>query len=130
MPPDSVRRARIPTGVFIPRNAPPLFNLTSLEALFWDGRVSRDAQGAFHTPAGAHLTSQMTRSFDFGALSALALFPVLNRAEMRADGGNELALLPDDRPDLIWAALMRRLGGFPSIAGCSSGPIRAGGSTA
>jgi cytochrome c peroxidase len=102
-----------PTGVFIPRNAPPLFNLTSLEALFWDGRVSRDAQGAFHTPAGAHLTSHMTRSFDFGALSALALFPVLNRAEMRADGGNELALLPDDRPDLIWAALMRRLGRIP-----------------
>jgi cytochrome c peroxidase len=35
---------------------------------------------------------------------------VLNRAEMRADAGNELAALPDGRPDLIWAALMRRLG--------------------
>ena len=102
-----------PAGVFIPRNAPPLFNLTSLETLFWDGRVSRDAQGAFHTPAGTHLTSQMTRTFEFGALSALALFPVLNRAEMRADGGNELALIPDDRPDLVWAALMRRLGRIP-----------------
>ena len=101
-----------PTGAFIPRNAPPLFNLGSLQSLFWDGRVSRDAQGAYHTPAGAHLTSQMTRSFEFGALSALGLFPVVNRAEMRADGGNELAAIPDDRPDLVWAALMQRLGGI------------------
>jgi cytochrome c peroxidase len=99
-----------PTGAFIPRNAPPLFNLGSLQSLFWDGRVSRDAQGVFHTPAGAHLTPQLTRTFEFGALSALALFPVVNRAEMRADAGNELAAIPDDRPDLVWAALMQRLG--------------------
>ncbi|HWB42649.1 MAG TPA: cytochrome c peroxidase, partial [Gemmatimonadales bacterium] len=99
-----------PGGVFIPRNAPPLFNLTTLESLFWDGRVSRDAQGVFHTPAGAQLTSGMTRTFEFGALSALGLFPVTNRAEMRADADNELARIPDDRPDLIWSALMQRLG--------------------
>ena len=99
-----------PDGVFIPRNAPPLFNLTSLNSLFWDGRVSRDAQGGFHTPAGPKLTSEMTRRFEFGALSALGLFPVLSRSEMRADAGNELALIPDDRPDLVWSALMRRLG--------------------
>jgi cytochrome c peroxidase len=99
-----------PTGAFIPRNAPPLFNLTSLETLFWDGRVSRDASGAYHTPAGAHLTPTMTRSFEFGSLSALALFPVLSRSEMRADAGNELALIGDDRPDLVWSALMKRLG--------------------
>jgi cytochrome c peroxidase len=99
-----------PAGAFIPRNAPALFNLLSLKTLFWDGRVSRDAAGAYHTPAGAHLTPQLTRSFEFGALSALALFPVLNRAEMRADGGNELAAIADDRPDLVWGALMQRLG--------------------
>jgi cytochrome c peroxidase len=52
----------------------------------------------------------MTRTFEFGALSALGLFPVTNRAEMRADADNELARIPDDRPDLIWSALMRRLG--------------------
>jgi cytochrome c peroxidase len=101
-----------PNGTFIPRNAPPLFNLSAMETLFWDGRVSRDAQGAFHTPAGARLTPEMTQTFEFGAVSALALFPVLNRAEMRADAGNELAAIPDDRPDLVWAALMRRLGGI------------------
>ena len=99
-----------PTGAFIPRNAPPLFNLDAMESLFWDGRVSRDALGVFHTPAGAHLTPQMTGTFEFGALSALALFPVVNRAEMRADAGNELAAISDDRPDLVWTALMARLG--------------------
>ena len=102
-----------PNGAFIPRNAPPLFNLSALESLFWDGRVSRDAQGVFHTPAGLHLTPQMTRTFEFGPISALALFPVANRAEMRADDGNELAAIPDDRPDLVWAGLMQRLGTIP-----------------
>ena len=106
-----------PNGAFIPRNAPPLFNLSALESLFWDGRVSRDAQGGYHTPAGAHLTSQMTHTFEFGAVSALALFPVANRAEMRADDGNELAAIPDDRPALVWAALMQRLGTIPEYRG-------------
>ncbi len=99
-----------PDGAFIPRNAPPAFNLSALETLFWDGRVSRDASGAYHTPAGPYLTSGMTQAFEFGALSALPLFPVLSRSEMRANGGNELALIGDDRPDLVWAGLMRRLG--------------------
>jgi cytochrome c peroxidase len=96
--------------VFIPRNAPPLFNLSTLTSLFWDGRVSRDAQGVFHTPAKEQLTPSMTQTFEFGAISALGLFPVLSRSEMRADADNELALIPDDRPDLIWGALMQRLG--------------------
>src|SRR6185295_17490987 len=36
-----------PSGVFIPRNAPQLFNLSALTSLFWDGRVSVDARGQF-----------------------------------------------------------------------------------
>jgi cytochrome c peroxidase len=99
-----------PDGVFIPRNAPALFNLTSLDNLFLDGRVSRDAEGIFHTPGGQHLTPEMTRIFEFGAISALGLFPVLSRSEMRADAGNELALIGDDHPDQVWSALMQRLG--------------------
>jgi len=99
-----------PDGLFIPRNAPALFNVTSLDALFWDGRVSRDAQGTFHTPAGQHLTPTMTGIFEFGAISALGLFPVLSRSEMRADAGNELALIGDDHPDQVWSGLMQRLG--------------------
>ena len=102
-----------PQGIFIPRNAPSLFNLHALEPLFWDGRVSVDARGRFHTPAGARLTPAMTRVFEFGALSALPLFPVLSRSEMRADAGNELAAIPDGHEQRVWRALMRRLGGVP-----------------
>ncbi len=102
-----------PQSTFIPRNAPPLFNMFALQPLFWDGRVSRDATGAFHTPAGARLTSEMTQVFEFGSLSALPLFPVLSRSEMRADAGNELAEVPDDQEPVVWSRLMTRLGAIP-----------------
>jgi cytochrome c peroxidase len=98
-----------PEGHFIPRNAPALFNAFALKPLFWDGRVSEDA-GTYHTPAGAKLTPQMTQVFEFGSLSAQPLFPVLSRAEMRGDGGNELAEVPDDQEPVIWARIMERLG--------------------
>lgn len=99
-----------PNGIFIPRNAPPLFNLDAMQTLFWDGRVEVDAQGRFHTPAGAQLTSGMTDLFEFGAVSALAMFPVTNRAEMRGDAGNELAAYGDHDFTGIWNGLMARLG--------------------
>lgn len=102
-----------PDGAFIPRNAPPLFNLTALASMFWDGRVTTDAQGRFHTPAGGQLTPEMTRVFEFGPVSALPLFPVLSREEMRAAGGNELAAIADDDNQAVWRGLMRRLGRFP-----------------
>jgi cytochrome c peroxidase len=103
-----------PDGVFIPRNAPSLFNMNAMMHLFWDGRVSVDAAGNFRTPAGAQLTPEMTRVFEFGAISALGLFPVTNRAEMRAAlGDNEIANIPDNDLTGIWAALMRRLGTIP-----------------
>ncbi len=97
------------SGLIIPRNAPPLFNLHALPALFWDGRVSRDAAGQYHTPAGAQLTPDMTRVFEFGAVSAQGLFPVVNRLEMRGMKGNELAAIPDSNNPAIWRAAMRRL---------------------
>jgi len=106
-----------PQGVFIARNAPPLFNLSAMKHLFWDGRVSVDAQGGFHTPAGSQLTPAMTRAFEFGAVSALAMFPVTNRAEMRGGTGNELAAVPDADLQGIWAAIMRRLGAIPEYRG-------------
>lgn len=102
-----------PGGVFIPRNAPPLFNLGAMRRLFWDGRLEVDAQGRFHTPAGAQLTPEMTRVFEFGAVSAIALFPVTNRAEMRGFTGNELATIGDGDFTGIWAGLMARLGAIP-----------------
>jgi cytochrome c peroxidase len=103
-----------PDGDFIPRNAPPLFNLHLLNNLFWDGRVSVDASGTFHTPAGAQLTPDMTAVFEFGAVSALGLFPVLSREEMRGRAGeNELADIPDDDMRGVWGAAMQRLGAIP-----------------
>ena len=103
-----------PDGALIPRNAPSVFNLAALDVLFWDGRVSVDAKGRFHSPADGPLTPDMTRVMEFGASSALALFPVTNRAEMRGDvGSNELANLDDDDFQGMWRGLMRRLGRIP-----------------
>jgi cytochrome c peroxidase len=99
-----------PQGIFIPRNAPPLFNLHALKHLFLDGRVEVDAQGGFHTPAGSQITPEMTKVFEFGAVSAQPMFPVTNRFEMRASSGNELAAIPDDDLTDIWEGLMKRLG--------------------
>ncbi|MBI4419802.1 MAG: cytochrome-c peroxidase [Gemmatimonadetes bacterium] len=102
-----------PDGVFIPRNAPPLFNLFLQNHLFWDGRVAFE-NGVFHTPAGSQLTAEMEQVFKFGALSAIGLFPVTNRAEMRGlPGANPLADIPDDDLQDIWAALKERLGEIP-----------------
>lgn len=103
-----------PTGQFIPRNAPPAFNLFAHNPLFWDGRVAIDAQGRLQTPAGERITAAMRRAFEFGPLSALPLFPVLSREEMRAAPGNELADIKDKSPQQVWAALMVRLGGIPA----------------
>ncbi len=101
-----------PKGVFIPRNAPSLFNLSALHGLFWDGRVSVDDQG-FHTPAGSQITPAMIQTFEFGAVSTLGMFPVTNRFEMRASADNELARLGDSDFQGIWQALMTRLGAIP-----------------
>jgi len=110
-------------GVFIPRNAPPLFNLAGLNQLFWDGRVSVDAAGTFHTPANDQVTPAMAQVFEFGAASAIGLFPVTSRTEMRGQdnvaittGGftrNELAQIPDSDFTGIWNAEMARLGAIP-----------------
>lgn len=102
-----------PDGLFIPRNAPPAFNLSALESFFWDGRVTVDKRGRYHTPAADKLTPRMTRVFEFGALSALPLFPVMARDEMRGFGGNELAAIPDEKMHQIWNGLMDRLGRIP-----------------
>jgi cytochrome c peroxidase len=102
-----------PSGGFIPRNAPALFNLFAMRHLFWDGRVQLDAANQFHTPAGAQLTPAMQAVLEFGPVSALGLFPVTNRAEMRGAPGTDLGDLADNDFTGIWAALMRRLGAIP-----------------
>jgi len=104
-----------PQGRFIPRNAPPLFNLHLVDHLFWDGRVFVDGFGNLHTPAGAAVTREMRSVMTYGAVSAVGLFPVLSRAEMRGETGeNELADMDDGEPGTVWAGVMRRLGAKPA----------------
>jgi cytochrome c peroxidase len=100
-----------PAGAFVHRSAPPLFNLRAMTALTWDGRVFRASTGTIRAPAA--LTAAQRAVFEFGPLSALPMFPVLSRPEMRANSGNELALVPDSLPQRTWRALMKRLGAIP-----------------
>jgi cytochrome c peroxidase len=103
-----------PQGIFIPRNAPPLFNLGAMRRLFWDGRVELDASNDIHTPAGAQLTPEMKNVLQFGPASALPMFPVTSPAEMRGLTGNELADIPNDDLTSIWKGIMKRLGDIPA----------------
>lgn len=101
-------------GEVIARNAQALFNLHLYENMFWDGRVELDSNGQYSTPAGAQLTPEMIEIFDFGVVSAQAMFPVTDAHEMRgAPGTNELADLAEDDFAGIWAGLMTRIGGYP-----------------
>ncbi len=105
-------RALGPGKTFIPRNANALFNLSQVEVMFWDGRVSGTSAAGFRTPAGAELPAGLT-----SALAAQAMFPVTSRDEMRGQAGdlaldgsvNELALLGEDDFAGIWNALAARL---------------------
>lgn len=99
-----------PDNVFIPRNAPSLLNLDEVaNTNFWDGRVML-RNGNLQTPGGDQITAQMREVFQFGAISAQPMFPVLSREEMRGTEGNELADIPDENMTAIWEALMARLG--------------------
>lgn len=100
-----------PQNRFVHRNAPPLFNLHAMNFLTWDGRVFRNSLGIIRGPSSI-LESQRA-VFEFGPLSALPMFPVLSRQEMRADAGNELAAIPDSLHQRVWRFLMRRLGAIP-----------------
>jgi cytochrome c peroxidase len=103
-----------PDGTFIPRNAPPLFDLSQLRHMFWDGRVEvASGHGHFNSPAGAQLTPEMTRVMEFGAVSVQPMFPVTARTEMRGQKGNELSNLSDNDFTGIWGGLMHRLGEIP-----------------
>jgi cytochrome c peroxidase len=104
----------IASGVFIARNAPPLFDIGAMQHLFLDGRVEIGRHGHMSTPAGRQLSPEMRRVLEFGPASAIAMFPVGNRDEMRgAMGTNELAAIDDANNPAIWAGLMTRIGKIP-----------------
>ena len=104
---------------FVPRNAPPVFNLgyEEWDTLFWDGRAARLPDGSFHTPTSDRLPAGLD-----SLLAAQAMFPVTSRDEMRGLRGdldifgnpNELAAVVDYRPRETWRLLMVRLLAIPA----------------
>lgn len=100
---------------FVPRNAPSLMNqgLGFIYTL-WDGRVNEEwsPTGGFKAPAGVVLPAGLQN-----LLAAQAMLPVLNRAEMRGNSGdqdvlgnaNELATIADVDAQGVWRAAMSRL---------------------
>lgn len=102
---------------FGPRSAPSLLNDgLGLVYVFDDGRVSGFRSGPFQTPAGTALPPDLPN-----ILAAQAMFPVLNRQEMRGDSGdvdslgapNELAQFGDSQLTQVWQAVMQRLLAIP-----------------
>ncbi len=99
-----------PGHQFHARSAPSLLNDgLGLVYVFADGRVQGFRGGPFQTPAGAALPPDLPN-----ILAAQALFPVLNRQEMRGDSGdvdalgapNELAQYGDSQLADIWHGVM------------------------
>jgi cytochrome c peroxidase len=103
---------------FVSRNAPSLLNVgLGPTYLFWDARLSQHGGGF---PPGA-LTVAPRPGGGTDALLAQAFLPVVNREEMRGRVGdrdqfgntNELALIPDNQPEEVWRAIMRRVLAVP-----------------
>ena len=118
-----------PGGVFIPRNSPAVFNLPQATQVFWDGRIQETSDGSVDTPAKDQLTPEMVRLFEFGALSAQALFPVTSRHEMR--GSRETTTSQTSVTTISGACGASSWSGWgtsPSTSICSSGRTRAPGS--
>lgn len=100
-----------------PRHAMDLFNrgLDEFSHMFWDGRVNAHPQQGFSSPL-----AQLPAGLE-SALAVQALFPLLNRLEMRGNVGdigvtdlaNELAAFADNNPNAIWNAIMLRLLAIP-----------------
>ena len=110
---------------FVPRNAPSLLNVgLGLFYMFWDGRVSEGGgpfggpgnNGRFNTSTSVVLPPGVAN-----LLAAQAMFPVVNRDEMRGKPGdidrfgapNELAQLGDSAFTDVWKGVMQRLLAVP-----------------
>lgn len=93
---DGMGPARIhPDGKFIPRNAPPLFNLHAMGPLFWDGRITRDASGNFHTRDGSGGLDDFGRMRVTGLAADRYAFrtPALRNVELTAPYGHDGAIV-------------------------------------
>lgn len=102
----------------IPRNSPDIFNRGAKEwhTMFWDNRVAGDIMAGYESPADEKLIEGLDN-----LLAVQALFPVTSRDEMRGEIGdqtatgeiNELALISNAMPQVIWHRLMLRLMKIP-----------------
>lgn len=111
-------RLHDPSRDFVPRNAPPLYNLGYLEwtVMFWDGRVSGSLDAGFDSPVSDRLPAGLD-----SVLAVQAMFPVTSREEMRGRLGdkdaagqkNELAVIQDYKTSQIWPTLIKRLLAIP-----------------
>ena len=99
---------------FVPRNAPTILNMgLGLFYTLWDGRVNEEfTPGQFKAPAGFVLPPGLRN-----LVAAQAMFPILNRVEMRGLPGdvdvngnpNEFAAAHDTNPKAVWQAAMTRV---------------------
>ena len=102
----------------IPRNSPDIFNRGAKEwhTMFWDNRVSGDIMAGYESPADEKLIDGLEN-----ILAVQAMFPVTSRDEMRGEIGdrtttgeiNELALISNAMPQVVWHRLMLRLKKIP-----------------
>lgn len=103
---------------FVPRNSPDIFNRAAPEwvTMFWDGRITGSPEMGYTNPAGMLLPHGLAN-----VLAVQAMFPPTSMDEMRGMDGdidifgekNELADIPDEAPDDIWAGLIRRVLAIP-----------------
>ncbi|MBX2870792.1 MAG: hypothetical protein KTR30_01795 [Saprospiraceae bacterium] len=103
----------------IPRNSPDIFNRGAKEwhTMFWDNRVSGDIMAGYESPADEKLIAGLEN-----ILAVQAMFPVTSRDEMRGEIGdrtvngeiNELALISNAMPQVVWHRLMLRLKKIPA----------------
>lgn len=100
------------TGTILARNTPALFNLHGIDILFWDGRVSFDrGTKTFSTPVP--LLPEVAAAMS-SALSAQAIFPLVNHAEMRGKPGtNAIADARDE--NAAWDLLVKKILGIPQF---------------
>ncbi|MEZ5993112.1 MAG: cytochrome c peroxidase [Planctomycetota bacterium] len=67
-----------PTKTFVPRNAPPIYNIGMMPELFWDKRVG--------IPPGQNQTITPEGAMNLAPDAAQALFPLVSITEMRGTG--------------------------------------------
>ena len=101
-----------------PRNATSLLNVgLGGTYLFWDARLSQP--GGFGPLPLANAVASPAGLED--ALITQAFSPIVSRHEMRGEPGdldrfgnpNELAAIPDNQPEEVWRAVMRRVMAVP-----------------